>query len=100
MGMELELGVLLIIQLIGSQAFAVFEIETPAWRKILKWLTLDALTLGLAIWIHHWALLLPAVILLAGTCYHIWFCRKNGIDLLKATPRKKYYELRKWKWME
>ena len=100
MGIELELGVLLLIQLIGSQAFVVFEIETPAWRKILKWLMMDAVTLTLTIWLHHWALLFPFAILIAGTSYHIWFCKKHGIDLLKATPRKKYYELRNWKWPE
>jgi len=55
MGIKLELGILLLLQLIGSQAFAVFEIETPAWRKILKWVIMDEVTLTVAPWLPHWA---------------------------------------------
>lgn len=90
----------MLIQLLGSSMFAVFEVETPAWRKILKWLLLDAITITLSIWLGHWSLLFPALILVIGSTYHFWFCRKNEIDPLNATPRKKYYALRKWTWKE
>lgn len=53
MGIELELLVLLIIQLVGSNLFAVFEIETPVWRKLLKWMILDTVTIGLYFLIKH-----------------------------------------------
>lgn len=96
--MEPELITLLCIQLLGSTLFAVFELETPIWRKLLKWLTLDAITIGLYFLIGHWALLFPAIILITGITVHLRFCRKHNIDPLKATPRKKYYELRGWKW--
>ncbi len=100
MDMEPELITLLCIQLLGSTLFAVFELETPIWRKLLKWLTLDAITIGLYFLIGHWALLFPAIILITGITVHLRFCRKHHIDPLKATPRKKYYELRGWKWKD
>ena len=37
MGVELELYVLLILLTLGSSIFAVFEVETPPWRKTWKW---------------------------------------------------------------
>jgi hypothetical protein len=100
MGIELELGVLLVIQLLGSAFFARFEVETPAVRKIFKWLVIDAITVGLFYQIGHYALVLPIVMIGIGTTFHVVWCKKNGIDPLKATPRKKYYELRKWKCVE
>ncbi len=42
MGVELELYVLLAALILGSSVFAVFEVETPKWRKALKWLTFGA----------------------------------------------------------
>ncbi len=100
MNFTIELSILLLIQLIGSSSFAVFEVETPALRKILKWLILDVITILLSLWIGHWALVFPSIILIAGILFHFWFCRKNGIDPFDATPRKKYYMLRKWSWKE
>jgi len=100
MDVKLELIVLLIVQLIGSSAFAKFEVGTPALRKIFKWLFMDSATIGLYYVIGHWSLLLPTSILILGSTFHIIWCRKNGIDPWKATPRKKYYELRKWNWEE
>jgi hypothetical protein len=96
MDVKLELIVLL-IQSIASNSFAHFEIGTPALRKIFKWLFMDATTIGLYYWIGHWSLLLPAIILIAGITYHFIWCKKNGIDPLKATPKRKYYQLRGWK---
>ncbi len=96
--MEPELVTLLFIQLLGSTIFAVFELETPIWKKLLKWSMLDAITIGLYFLTGHWALLFPTIILITGITVHVRFCRKHGIDPLKATPRKKYYELRGWKW--
>ena len=100
MDIKLELIVLLFIQLIGSSVFARFEIETPALRKIIKWLLMDAATIGLYYVMGHWSLILPLVMLIAGTTTHFYICKKNGIDPIKATPRKKYYQLRGWKWVE
>jgi dolichyl-phosphate-mannose--protein O-mannosyl transferase len=98
MGIELELFVLLVFAVLGQSTFARFEIETPASRKIFKWLSIIGLTLGLYRLVGHWALLLPVGVGIAGTTFHVVWCRRNGIDPLRATPARKYYELRGWQW--
>ncbi len=100
MGIELELAVLLILQVVGTETFAPFEIETPTWRKILKWLILASITLGLYALIGHWAAAVPVGLGLLGLTFHLIWCKKNGIHPLRATPRRRYYELRGWPWRE
>ena len=100
MGIELELFVLFAIQLLGTEIFTKFEVETPAWRKILKWGFIAALTLGLYPAIGHGSLIAPLGLAAAGTVFHFVWCRKNGIHPINATPRKRYYELRDWPWPE
>ena len=90
MGIVLELSVLLSIAILGQSIFAVFEVETPAARKILKWTIVAGLTLGLSRLVGHWAVLLPILGGLAGVIGHIVWCRRHGIDPLRATPRRKY----------
>ena len=98
--MELELGALLALSILGQGMFSVFEIETPAWRKVLKWTMLAGLTLGLSRLVGHWALALPLALVVAGSAFHIRWCRRNGIDPIRATPRRRYYELRGWVWRD
>ncbi len=100
MGIELELGILLGLLLVGPGIFAVFEVETPAWRKILKWSIVIGLTLGLYGRIGHWAVVVPIGLAGIGSTVHWVWCRKNGIHPLRATPRRRYYRLRGWDWHE
>ena len=100
MGIELELIILLIIQTTFISAFAKFEIETPLFRKLIKWFLIDGITIALYFLVGHWAILFPTLGLVPGTTYHFIWCKKNNINPFKATPKKKYYELRKWKWEE
>ena len=100
MGIELELAVLLALLVLGTQVFDRFEVETPAWRKLLKWSILIALTLGLYQVIGHWAAVVPVALALLGLLFHLIWCRKNGIHPWRATPRRKYWELRGWEWTE
>ena len=100
MGIELELGILLGLLLLGSEVFAPFEIETAVWRKILKWTLVIALTLTLYGIIGHWAALVPIGLGCLGLVVHFVWCRKNGIHPFRATPRKRYYQLRGWDWHE
>ncbi|RMH22558.1 MAG: hypothetical protein D6696_03160 [Acidobacteria bacterium] len=98
MGIELELGFLLAAQALGSEIFAPFEVETPPWKKILKWALVAALTLGLYPLVGHWAILVTATLGLMGLTFHFVWCRKHGIDPWQASPRRRYYELRGWTW--
>lgn len=98
MGMELELAVLLAIAILGQSIFAPFEVETAWWRKLVKWSVVTGATLGLYLGVGHWALAFPLAAGLAGLAFHFWWCGRNGIDALRATPRRRYYELRGWTW--
>lgn len=100
MGIELELAVLLGLVLVGMSVFAPFEVETPAWRKLLKWSLIVGLTIALYGPLGHGAALVPVAFAGAGAGFHLWWCRKNGIHPIRATPRRRYYELRGWTWHE
>mgnify|MGYP000340709568 FL=1 len=97
-GVELELGLLLVLQTILITVFARFEVETPIARRLIKWLVVDVITLALYFSIGHWALVFPIVGMLPGVIFHWTWCRRNGIDPLRATPRRRYYALRGWPW--
>lgn len=99
-GIAIELCALLALQTLGTAIFARFEVEAPAWRKLLKWGMLIGVTLGLYPIVGHWALCFPLLILMLGLVVHFAYCRKHGIDPLRATPRRRYYELRGWEWKE
>lgn len=100
MGVELELYVLVILLTIGSSVFAPFEVETPAVRKALKWFIVVGGTVGLYYAVGHLALLFPIAAGAGGSVVHFTWCRKHGIDPFNATPRRRYYELRKWEWRD
>ncbi len=99
-GVELELVVLIVIMILASSFFAVFEVETPAWRKLTKWLVVTGGTVGLYSLVGHWALAFPAAAAVLGGTVHLVWCRRNGIHPFRATPRRKYYELRGWTWYD
>ena len=100
MGIELELIVLLGLSVLGQSIFAPFEIETPPWRKILKWSIVVGSTLGLYALVGHWSLALPLLAGAGGTTAHFVWCGKHGIDPIRATPKRRYYELRGWTWRD
>jgi hypothetical protein len=97
---SIELGALLVFQLLGTTIFGKFEVETSVPRRLCKWLILSATTIALSLWIGHWALLFPLAVLILGMSVHLVYCRKNNIDPINATPRRRYYELRGWQWVE
>lgn len=99
-GIAVELSALLLLQTLGTSMFARFEVETPVWRKLLKWGMLIGVTLTLYGAVGHWSLLFPSLILMLGLAVHFSYCRKHGIDPLRAMPRRRYYELRGWEWKE
>ncbi len=97
-GIEIELTFLLLLTFIGQTLFARFEIETPRWRLIVKWLVLYAVTLGLHPVIGHWALAAPALAGTVGLAVHFSWCRRHGIHPFTAEPLPRYYALRGWRW--
>jgi len=100
MGIELEWFSLLVLHVLGTSVFGPFETGTPWWRLALKWGIVILLTWVLYRAVGHWAMLAVIVPAAAGTAFHFTWCRKNGIDPWKATPRRRYYELRGWEWAE
>lgn len=96
MGIELELAFLLALVTLGQVFFGHFEAETSKVRRLVKWAIIDGATVGLYFVVGHWALALPIVMAGAGSTFHFAWCRRNGIDPWRATPRRRYYELRGW----
>jgi hypothetical protein len=96
-GIPLELWLSTIIAVAGITIFGHFEEKTPVWKKGLKWAVYFSLapllsrTLGRP-WSLVWVFGLPA----CGAGFHVWWCRKHGINALTAEPKEKYYELRGW----
>ena len=95
-GIELELSVLLVTVILGAEVFAPFEVHTPVWRKLVKWGTVCGVTLGMTRLIGHGAAWIPVGCALAGLAVHFAWCRRHGIHPLRATPRRRYFELRGW----
>ena len=100
MGIELELATLLALHVFGTSIFIAFEVETPWWRLVLKWALATAVTLLVYAWAGHWALLAAVAPAAGGAFFHFTWCRRNGIHPTRATPRRRYYELRGWPWPE
>ena len=100
MGIELELGVLLALVVFGTALFGVFEVETPKWRRVLKWAVVTGGTVALYFAIGHVALVILMGLSAGAVVYHGWWCRCHGIHPIHATPRREYYRLRGWDWRE
>ncbi|HSR51241.1 MAG TPA: hypothetical protein VLV83_10465 [Acidobacteriota bacterium] len=100
MGIELEWFCLFALHLVGTSLFGVFEVETPWWRLMLKWLLIAGLVYLIYQWAGHWALAAIIIPALAGVTFHFIWCRKHAIHPLRALPRRKYYRLRGWDWVE
>ena len=100
MGIELELALLFVLQTVSTSLFDRFEVETPAWRKLLRWTIAAGGTVGLYPWIGHFALLFAAGFAILGAAVHFSWCHGHGIHPYRATPRRRYYDLRGWEWNE
>ena len=89
MGIELELYFLLSVLTLGMVIFGRFEVESPAWRGILKWAIIILGTVGLYEVVGHWSLPFPTAACVVGGTVHTVWCRKHGIHPLYASPRLK-----------
>ena len=100
MGIEIELSVLLAMVVLGSGILGVFEVETRPWIRVAKWLVVCGITIGLYYLFGHGALAFPIAVSVVSVIHHMRWCRRHGIHALRATPRRRYYELRGWPWPE
>lgn len=100
MGIELEWLTLFGLCVVGNAVFGVFEVETPWWRRVLKWGLVAGLTAGVYAAAGHWALLAVALPAAVGLAFHFAWCRRHAIHPFRATPRRRYYALRGWEWPE
>lgn len=94
MGIELEWFSLLVIRVFGNAMFGRFEVETPAWKRIAKWLLTIAITGVIYHYFGHWAMVFVIGFSLLGLTVHFVWCKKNGIHPFRATPHEKYRALR------
>src|SRR5689334_6294901 len=96
-----ELLALFTLHTLGVAVLGKFESETPWWRLTLKWTVILLLIYWITSSFGHWiALTAIVVLLIIGVVFHFWWCKRNSIHPLKATSRKKDYELRGWEWKE
>jgi len=93
----LEIAVVSGLTSFGSIFFGHFEEHTPKWRRVLKLILLNLVTILLSAFLGRaWSfgflgLLVTGVIYIHG----IWLPRK-GINGLTGEPKSKYYALRGW----
>lgn len=86
-----------VISVLGFTLFGHFEEKTPKWRRLSKWAAYFGMTALIRRkpgrpWTFAWILGWPAL----GFVFHLWWCRRNGINPLTAEPKDRYYELRGW----
>lgn len=97
--MELELITLYGLHHLGIAIFGKFELESPWWRWMLKWIIIMTVITLLYVYFGRAGAL--GFILTAfplSLLVHFTWCKRHGIHPLNATPRRKYYELRGWAW--
>lgn len=98
MNTQPEWATLFILCALATSVFDRFEAETPAWRKCARWAFAAVVTLGTTPVLGHWSLALLGGFAALGGVVHLWWCTRHGIHPLRATPRRRYYELRGWTW--
>jgi predicted membrane channel-forming protein YqfA (hemolysin III family) len=82
---------------VGAMVFGHFESGTPLPRRLAKLFTflgITALIAGTAG--RPWSLIWIIGMFAVGLTFHVWWTRKNGIDVFTAEPRERYYALRGW----
>jgi hypothetical protein len=93
-----EIAIVCGITAFGSIFFGHFEECTPKWRRVLKLVTMNIITVSLSALLgRHWALGFLGFMLAAVLVVHGWWLPQKGINGLTGEPKEKYYALRGWK---
>lgn len=97
--MWLEVAVVATIFAVGNIVFGHWEVETPKWRRLLKFILFVGVTLGISAGVGRlWAFLFLGFLIIPVLVIHAWWLPKHGINGWTGEPRERYYALRGWKW--
>ena len=79
---------------VGSILFGRFEEHKPRWRRLLKFLVVAVLYVGLSAAVGRgWALVALAIPLVGAAYVHFVWLPKHGINGWTGEPRDRYLEL-------
>jgi hypothetical protein len=97
--MWMEVAIVAIIFAVGNILFGHWEAGTPKWRRLLKFVLILVLTLGISTSLgRRWAFLFLGLMGLAALIVHAWWLPRHGINGWTAEPKEKYYAMRGWKY--
>ncbi len=98
-GDVVEVAVVATIFAVGNILFGHWEEKTPKWRRLLKFVLILGLTMGISAVVgRRWAFLFLGVLALPALVIHIWWLPRHGINGWTGEPKEKYYALRGWKY--
>ncbi len=97
--MWMEVAVVAIIFAVGNILMGHWEAETPKWRRLLKFVVILGITLGISATVgKSWAFLFLALLALFAVIVHAWWLPRKGINGWTGEPKEKYYAMRGWKY--
>jgi L-asparagine transporter-like permease len=96
----MEVAIVATIFAVGNILFGHWEVETPKWRRLLKFLIVLAVTILLSRTFGRlWAFIFVGILALAALIVHgFWLPWRYGINGWTGEPKEKYYALRGWKY--
>ena len=97
--MWMEAAIVATIFAVGNLLFGHWEAETPKWRRLLKFVLILLLTVGISTSLgRRWAFLFLGLMGVAALIVHAWWLPRHGINGWTAEPKEKYYAMRGWKY--
>ena len=97
--MWMEVAVVATIFAVGNIVFGHWAVETPVWRRLLKFVVILGVTLGISASIGRpWAFGFLGLLGVGVIIIHGWWLPRHGINGWTGEPKEKYYALRGWKY--
>jgi hypothetical protein len=92
-----EIALLSSLYALGQIFFANFAMQTPKWRRAIKFIFFTVLACVLSgLFGRVWFFVVFGFLLGALIVIHAWWLPKHGINGLTGEPKEKYYALRGW----
>ena len=99
MNLWIEVAVVATIFAVGNITIGHWEVHTPKWRRLLKFVLFVALVVALSNWLGRvWSFGFLGLMGVAALIVHGWWLPKQGINGWTGEPKEKYYEMRGWKY--